>query len=176
MTTAPPADSETNILDFPTRAAADRERTVAECESHDWRGLPLSPWGRGLQTLYARLSALDVPGGDLEDIPRLRTRYEELQAREPSDLTFEQCVNFDLYLPAATKVIFLAAVPQQEWFHLRGQPARLLARMEEWGAEHIGDADKAAACLLASQILTEHRAVMPMLRQQESGRKRDSGN
>lgn len=176
MTTAPSADSETNIIDFPARAAADRERTVAECESHDWRGIPLSPWGRGLQTLYARLSALDVPGGDLEDIPRLRTRYEELQAREPSDLTFEQCVNFDLYLAAATKVLFLAAVPQQEWFHLRGQPPRLLAHMEEWGAEHIGDADKAAACLLASQILTEHRAVMPMLRQQESGKKRDSGN
>lgn len=160
MTPAPALDADT----YAAQAAADREKTVIESESHQWRGIPLAPWGRALQTVYARLIALDVPGGDPEEIPALRARFDEMKARENVDVTFEQCANLEIYLPAAQKVLFLAAEPPDQWFHLRGQPARLLARIEAWGAEHIPPEETAAACTLAAQILTEHRALVPMHR------------
>ena len=177
MNTAPPADPDPSSESYAATAEIERQRIVAESEAHAWRGQLLQPWARGTQTLYARLVTLDLPGGDLEDLPHMRQRFEELKAQNPTDATFDQCVDFDLYLPAATKVLFLVAVPGDQWFHLRGQPARLIAHIEAWGAENISDGEKAEACHLASRILTEHRAVMPMSRPMGGGhRSNDAGN
>jgi hypothetical protein len=169
-----PADSPLDPAAFALAAAEDRRQTVLNSESHAWRDITLEPWNAGRQRLFARITALDVPGGDLEDLERLRLRFDQLKAEDPSSsLTFADVVNYDLYLPAAAKVLYIAAVPQDQWFHLRAHPARLLDAIEAWAEENIRLDEIEAACDLARRILTEHRKLVPQLR--VSGGPRGSG-
>lgn len=161
---------------FAAAAAEERRSIILNSTSHAWRDLPLQAWNAGRQREYARIAALDVPGGDLDDLERLKQRFDELKVQDPaSTLTFADVVNYDLYLPAAMKVLYLAAVPRDQWFHLRAHPARLLDAIEAWGEEHIAPEEVEQACDLARRILTEHRAVMPQLRIQ-GGSAQPSGN
>lgn len=173
---APPDIGDTAPLTAAITAESTRERIVAECESHAWKNVSLQPWSYECQTLLARIVACDVPGGDLDDLPRIRQRYDDLQAREPSDMQFEDVVDFDLYLPTAAKALYILAVPRSTWFHLRATPMRLLAAIEAWREENIQPQDVPAACLLAQRILSEHRQLMPMHRPRGKGAHSQEGN
>lgn len=169
-----PTDDPSSHAAFALAAAEERRQTVLGSESHAWRAISLEPWNAGRQRLFARITALDVPGGNLEDLEQLRVRFDQLKAQEPdSTLTFAEVVNYDLYLPAAAKVLYIAAVPQDQWFHLRAHPARLLDAIEAWAEENILPEEIEAACDLARRILTEHRKLVPQLR--VSGGPRGSG-
>ncbi len=173
MLPAPPDTFEA----FATTAAAERERIVSECESHDWNDLPLHPWSHERHSLYRRLQALDLPGGDLDDLPIMRQRYDALRAANPTDTTtFEECVDWAIYLPAAGKVLYIAAHTIEEWFHLRAHPVRLLAAIQAWQEKHIAPEQMPAACVLAQRILSEHRQLIPMLKPHGKGTHNEAGN
>jgi hypothetical protein len=169
----PPSDTDPES--FAAAAEKDRRETVLGSNAHAWRSIPLQAWNGGRQREFARIAALDLPGGNLEDLEQLKERFDALKDKGPADLTFAEVVDYDLYLPAATKVLYLAAVPKDQWFHLRAHPARLLDAIEAWGEESIAAHDVPEACELARQILTEHRKLVPQLRVQ-GGSADASGN
>lgn len=175
MQTAPP-DSEETIHEQTAEAA--RVAAVSESESHTWNGVPLQPWGEACASLHARLVALDLPGGDLDELPRIQARLAEKQAAEPElrHLSLEDVVDLQTYLPTAAKLLYIAAEPREKWFHLRARPMTLIAEVEAWTAANIAPDQACAACLLAQKISTTHLQVLALRRVKRMGVSADAGN
>lgn len=169
----PPTDSQ-----IEDTAEIERERIVANAEFHAWNGTALEPWSEARESLLARLVELDVPGGDLNDLPRIKARFEELIAANKieASVRLEDVVNLSLYLPTAAKLLYLASYKPEEFYHLRGRPALFIDTIDLWAATNIVPEQQAEACFLAQRIRSEHKALVPVRRVKRLGAGPDAGN
>lgn len=175
MTTAPSDTPE--ALAAEAEAAQAREEIVAESASFIWLDIPLQPWSYARESQLARLIAIDVPAGDLDELPQLQARLDELKAKDPTtaDMTLADVADVATYVPTAAKLLFIACVPQHLWFHLRGKPAALIAEVEKWAEENIPPDQECEACVLAQKVRSAHLQIMAMRRPQRRGT-RHEGN
>lgn len=160
--------------------AAQVKREVAWQTRADWSflGKTLEPWSMGRESLFVRLIESDTPGESLENI----TLYEQHIARvkaeaekkgllhEVSHLTVADLLNAFSLLPAAAKVLYLAAHKPDAWDHLRGkESARFLRAIEEWSERTIPPDQHWPAILLARDIRDQHRSVIAVRRPSPGG-------
>lgn len=163
------------------RAEAEREKAWQEDGEAEWNGQRLQSWSRARETLLARLVAVDVPGGALEDLAAMQARLDERKAQDPGNdalqaATLEGFVNVMEYLPTAAKVLYLAAHEPQEWDHLRGVRVTVFLRaIEEWAETAIEPGAEWKAVMTAVNITTAHRQMVAM-RRPTPGTRNHAGN
>jgi hypothetical protein len=187
MQTAPAAPNlppeDPADLRYEQTTAAAREEAYAAASEHRWNDKTLQPWSQERESLLVRLVEADVPASDLEQIPlvraRLQSRLDALRAAgQPApEMTVEEVLDVQLYLPTAAKLLYLASHEPQQFDHLRGRDAgRFLRAVESWAAEAIQPGQEWPAVLLALEIRTAHHRVRALRRPMAGTGGGDSGN
>lgn len=174
--TPPPGSQEDEV--FAARAAEARELAWdLAAEPFFGEDMPLKPWSRERHLLAMRLIAMDVPGPPLEELGRLQLRGAEwAKARGIDTPPLTDFVDILPYVPAAEKILFIAAHDPQELAHLRGpRVERFFSAIAKWSEANIRPDQFELACLTALQLTTQHEQMMAMPQPGKKGRA-DSGN
>ena len=157
-------------------AALKRETVFRAMHERQWRGVPLQPWSKERDTLFARLVEMDLPGESLDGLPGMVALYEVESAKDPKFSPLEQIIDVSLYLSSAAKLLWLALHDEGEILRLRTRPQLFLSTVDKWSAENITDAEVFDACLLAAKIKNEWKQFRPMYRPSGRTGNADSGN
>lgn len=173
------------------QTAADSRAAALERDTtgHFWHGQPLQKWNARREILFLALESQALKGGDmieaianhLDYLTVLEARIAEMlekKASESHDLpvSASSMIEWHRFLPAATRVLWLAHHSQADWAHLRADPASWLLQIETWGDSSIADDEIEQAVRLAHLLRTEHRQFITLPRPQKHGGKSDAGN
>jgi len=180
------------MQDYETTAAAARATAITrDTLGHFWHGQPLQPWTARREILFLALEAAAAQSNDLIEsiannldyLPILEAKLTELLEQQPSttvnhgqQLQTSSLLDYHRFLPAATRVLWLAHHTPDQWSHLRADPPAWLEQIEVWGDAHILDHDLEHAVRLAHLLRTEHRQFITIPRPEKHAPRTDAGN
>ena len=167
-------------------AAASRAAAIThDTLGHFWHSHPLQPWTALREILFLALESTAAQSNDLIEsiannldyLPILEAKLAETLSKSPDlQVSSSSLIDFHRFLPAATRVLWLAHHTPEQWSHLRADPPAWLERIEVWGDAHILNHDLEPAVRLAHLLRTEHRQFITIPRPEKHAPRTDAGN